>query len=611
MLNRTVRGECVAFPSIRLGRRDMDRWPGMVAAALVLGASASLAAGEPTDTETEQAQGLLKSVSQDVKERRANAEAHQAEIDLGIQELQQQFDTNDPAQRRRAIQKILATQDSRFIPILMELLNDPSAYNRRQAIYALYRLQAKGAADKIGALVSSDPDPQVQHQAAEYGTRLGYQSSKEEIEAFLTRDDFTSHSAAMHLSNSLPDEQEVELLASFLDHKSHHLRKRAVQRLARHDPSLIKPHAMSILRLAGDSDHWVRSAVAGAEEMLQKSITADDLRKLTERKSPCVQAMAYRMLRERGEDTSAEMVAHLTAEAPELRLEALLTFRAAGKGPEKEIVALLDDNDSGVRSYALSAMRSFRFPSAVPKLREIFATESSYHRKYAAQALLAMNESVWEPADPPKVEGSIFGAVAKLAKSDDKAAWDEVINGTDGIVNELAKLEAFPCKRDEMITGGHARRYDVIKQGEGRITERRCIGGNAPQRVQNAMLVHHGDLVIMGIIYDGIVIVTGNLYMHDGYVYDSIVLVQGDFVCGGYIKNSVVIAGEDNTLSMMDGHVGESVIAAGTIESGDSYTSESLYSGDMVSRSSQGVDLRNSRQFSAASVYKRLQKQFE
>lgn len=582
----------------------MDRRLGLV--AIVFLVSAPLAADEPTETEVEQIHSLRRSVSQDVKQRQEKFDAQQAKIDLGIQELQRQFDTNDPAQRQRAIQTILSTREPRFIPILTELLKDPSVRNRREAILALHRLKAKGAADKIGALVSSDTDPQVVHPAAEYGTRLGYHSSREEVERFLTRDDVSSHSVAMHLSNSLPDDQEVEILASFLDHKSHHLRKRAVQRLARHDPNLIKPHAMSVLRLAGDSDHWVRHAVAGAEEVLQKLTTVDDLRKLTGRETPHVQAMAYRMLRERGEDTTAEMVAHLSADDPELRREALLTFLAVGKGPEKEIVALLDDRDSSVKSYALSAMRSFQFRSAVPKLRKIFSTESRYERKRAAEALLAMNESLWEPRDLPKVEGSLFEAVAKLAQGDDLAAWNEVIDETDGIVSKLAELKAFPCKRDDMITGGHAKGYEVLKQGEGRITQRRCIGGNAPQRVQDAILVHHGDLVVKGIIYDGIVIVTGNLYMHDGYVNDSVVIVQGDFVCGGYIQNSVVIAGEDDTLRVMDSHVSKSVIAAGTIESGTSYTSESIYAGEMVSRSSQRVDIRNSRQFNAAPVYKRL-----
>ena len=127
-----------------------------------------------------------------------------------------------------------------------------------------------------------------------------------------------------------------------------------------------------------------------------------------------------------------------------------------------------------------------------------------------------------------------------------------------------------------------------------------------PRRVQNAMLVHHGDLVVKGIIYDAIIVVTGNFYMHDGYVNDSFVIVQGDFVCGGYISNSVVFCGEDKTLRVRDSHVSDSVIAAGTIESGSSYTSESLYAGEMVSRSSDGVDIRNSRQFNAAPFYKQL-----
>lgn len=50
--------------------------------------------------------------------------------------------------------------------------------------------------------------------------------------------------------------------------------------------------------------------------------------------------------------------------------------------------------------------------------------------------------------------------------------------------------------------------------------------------------------VLKGMICNGVVIVSGNLCMHDGCVCESILIVQGDFLGGGYIKNSVVIAGE-------------------------------------------------------------------
>ena len=113
-------------------------------------------------------------------------------------------------------------------------------------------------------------------------------------------------------------------------------------------------------------------------------------------------------------------------------------------------------------------------------------------------------------------------------------------------------------------------------------------------------------MIVKGIIDEAIVIVTGNLYMHDGYVSDSIVIVQGDFVCGGYIKNSVVIAGENKMLSMRDGRISDSVAAADRIET-DSYVSQSLYSGQMVN--SGRSDVHNSAEFDAEPIYKRLRDQ--
>ena len=80
------------------------------------------------------------------------------------------------------------------------------------------RLKADGVAEKVGALLS-DPDPDVQHTAAEYGAHLGYKSSLEEIKRFMAGKDFTSHSAAMHLIGTLPQEQAAPLMAAFLHHR--------------------------------------------------------------------------------------------------------------------------------------------------------------------------------------------------------------------------------------------------------------------------------------------------------------------------------------------------------------------------------------------------------
>ena len=583
----------------------MDQRPEILVVLLAFSVVAPLAAFEP-QSEAEQIERLARSVAQDVKQRQAESDAKKRKLDREIQKLQRQFDTNDQAQRRQAISSILSSRDPRFVPVLSELLADPNAYNRKQAIMALYRLQAKSAINKIGALVSSDPDANVRHQAAEYGTRLGYRSSMKEISRFLADESFTSQSAAMHLSNSLPDDQEVQLLATFLDHKAHHLRIRAVQRLMRHEPKLIKPHVVNVLGLA-DADPTVRRMVAREERMLQELVTSDDLRKLALQAPPFIKVMAYRMLRKRGEDTTAHTLPFLSSKNPEMRSEALLAFRDAGKGPEKEIVALLGDPDSLVSSYALDTTRSLQLRSAVPKLREVFVNGNRYNNKKAARALLEMNESVWEARrQPPAVKGPIFEAVADLTNADKADAWNAVIDGADGIVNELAQLKAFPCKRDDMVKGARVKRHKVMRQGEGWISKRRSIGGNAPQRIQNAVIVHHGDLIVKGIIDEAIVIVTGNLYMHDGYVSDSIVIVQGDFVCGGYIKNSVVIAGENKMLSMRDGRISDSVAAADRIET-DSYVSQSLYSGQMVN--SGRSDVHNSAQFDAEPIYKRLRDQ--
>ncbi|MBN1910705.1 MAG: HEAT repeat domain-containing protein [Pirellulales bacterium] len=335
--------------------------------------------------EAKQIEQLRQAVAKDIK-------ARAVKIDQEFHDLQNDLDNADPDVRARAISSIVHSQDRRLIPVIRTLLSDPNANTRREAILALCRFHAKDAVDEVGKLIS-DPDPDVRHTAAEYGRQLGYKSTTEEVKRFLKDEDFpNSQSIAMHLAQTLPPKEAVLILAAFLDHKSHHLRKRAIWALRQYDTTLVKPYGVSILRLAGDPDSWVRSAVRQDEERLQSLVTTKELWQLSKHGSPETRAMAFRILDKKGEDILREMAANLQAAAPVLREAAIKTFTSKGQGPEKEIVALLDDPDRRVKSAALYAMRSLHFESAVPKLQQIFATGDRSRRMYAAEALLGMDE---------------------------------------------------------------------------------------------------------------------------------------------------------------------------------------------------------------------------
>jgi HEAT repeat protein len=558
---------------------------------------AALVGAEARSDEAAQIEQLVKTMQKDVEQRTT-------EIDEGLQKLQNDLDNPDPAVRSRAIQSILATRDARLIPVITVMLQDPSASTRRKAILALYQFKAEGVADKVGALVS-DSDPDVQHTAAEYGAHLGYKSSLDEVKRFLARNDFTSQSAAMHLARTLPEEQAVPLMATFLHHESHHLRKRAVSNLVKYDGKPLRPYVADILKLAGDSDHWVRGAVGWAEPTLQSLVTIDELRQLTDHASPQVQALAYRMLDSKGAGISERMVFLLSAAQPELRAAALDSFMSAGKGPEKEIVALLDDPDRSVRTRALYAVRRLKFRSAVPKLREILAEEEGSDRRYAAQALMDMNESAWAPTDPPTTRGPLYQAVEKLAGGDESRRT-ELMELTDELVERISKTEGFPCDQSNLLSASGTEQLPVVKHGTGRMENSLCLGARGPVDVREGVMVHHGNVVVNGVILGGIVIVTGDLFLHDGYIRDSIVLVQGKIICNGYINNSIVVAGSDQPLTLLEGYIRGSVAMAKEIDC-NGYLMDSLFDGNMKTRFSSELDLRNSSQFDSKPVYKYLQ----
>ena len=560
--------------------------------------SASLAVEAMSD-EAAQIEQLRKSIKQKV-------DKGQEKIDQGFQKLADDLGSSDPAVRARAIQSILATKDGRLIPVIAALLEHPSAHTRHNAILALSRLRAKGLADKVGALIS-DPKPEVRHAAAEYGTHLGYKSTLKEVKGFVEAADSTSHSMAMHLTRSLPDKQAVPVLAEFLHHKSHHLRKRAVWRLTKYDRKLIRPHAVEILKLAGDSDSWVRSAVSQEKDTLLGLVTKEDLRKLTQNKSGKVQALAFGMLSKKGVDVAKEMTANLSAEDPALRLAALEIFMSAKQGPEKEIVALLDDPDSYVKAYALYAVRQLQLRSSIPKLREIFAADDRSHSRNAARALVGMSVSVWAPTKAPKTAGPVYDAAARLA-SGDATPWPDLLRRTDGLVTGLSKLDGFPCDRAKMVAAADAKDYAIIKNATGGVEKRRCLGARNLASVRDSVVIQHGNLTVNGVIIHSVLIVTGDLYLHEGYIYHSIVLVQGKIICNGYINNSVVAAGEKETLTVSEGYVWGSIATAGQIAC-RGYLKDSLFAGTLKGRTRYENDLRNSKEIDSEAVYRHLQQQ--
>ncbi|MDP6637182.1 MAG: HEAT repeat domain-containing protein [Phycisphaerae bacterium] len=564
----------------------------LILLSLVLSASA---AADDKASEEDQLKQLREKVARRVEKKRAKH-------DEALQKLLDDLDSPSNTVRSRAISNILATRDTRLIPTITMLLHDPSAFNRRHAILALYKLKAPNVADKIAPLML-DRDPQVQHTAAEYGSALGYKANMGEIDRFLDRPDFTSQSAAMHLINTLPGKEAAPMLAEFLDHKSHHLRKRAIWGLLALKTSLVQPYALKIIKLAGDSDTWVRNEVSRSETKLMDMLKTDEIRNLTTHTSPNVRAAAFRMLGKKGVDILAEMTAHLSSKDAVLRLEAVKYFSSKRKGPEKAIVKLLNDPDRTVRAYALYGMKTLRFESAEPILRNIVAEGNRSDRKHAAAALLAMNKRIIPRTEPPKVSGPVFQAAAELAAGKQEN-WKKLLDKTNAMVEGLSKLEGFPCDTKKLLSPDAAGKLPITKKGAGRLYRTRYVGSDSPGSLGEAVVAVHGNLEIKGVINKSIIIVTGDFYVHDGYIYNSIVLVQGKIVSNGYLYNSIVLAGGDKLMAIDNGYIYDSIAAAGEIVC-DSYYKNSLLSGK-ISSVRERTDLRNSSMIDAKLIYKYL-----
>lgn len=240
---------------------------------------------EPSDDPFERIGGVVEA---------SIAQARDAELEQ-LQALERQLHDDDPAVRDRALYTILRSEDARMAPAMVAALGYTEARMRREAILALMRVRADGVEQAVGALIETDPDPRVRHAAAEYGRQLGYVASEGQIDRLLAEPDFGSQSMAMHLCQSLPEHRVAQVMSKFLDHESHHLRKRAVIGLMRCDAAFVAPYAVQIIEMAGDTDGWVRGEVRRSERDLAAMLTAAQLRPLAEHESEEVRETAERI----------------------------------------------------------------------------------------------------------------------------------------------------------------------------------------------------------------------------------------------------------------------------------------------------------------------------
>jgi hypothetical protein len=172
------------------------------------------------------------------------------------------------------------------------------------------------------------------------------------------------------------------------------------------------------------------------------------------------------------------------------------------------------------------------------------------------------------------------------------------------MVKGLSKLEGFPCDTKKLLSRTAAAKLPIAKKAADRLSGARYVGTDSLSRTDGAFVVVHGNLAVKRIIVKSIIVVTGDFYLHDGYISDSIVLVQGKVISGAYLRNSIVVAGSDKLMAIDDGYVYGSIAAAGEIVC-DGYYKDSLLS-ENVRSTHEKTDLRNSSTIDSKLIYKHL-----
>ena len=246
-----------------------------------------------------------------------------------------------------------------------------------------------------------------------------------------------------------------------------------------------------------------------------------------------------------------------------------------------------------------------------PRLREIVATSNvRRQRNHAATALISLNEPVWPRDTQPNVEGCLYESAADLVDGDENA-WKHFSKTIAKLKGSFEALEAFPCNAKLLPKLSELEQMPIIKNAIGQLRGRRCFAADDPIDLDNSLAVIHGNLTINGNIRKSIVVVTGDVYLHDGAVTNSLVFAQGRFICDGGIRNSIVVVGDDKPLHVDDYGISKSIVVAGTLIFEDSM-SESVFDAELPgggeSRSSFSRRIRNSSTFDAELMRRLLRK---
>lgn len=531
------------------------------------------------------------------------------EDEIQFRKLKKGLKSKNESDRAAALEKLFSASDQKHIPLLIEMLKDSSENNVRRAIITLSKLNATEAADRIGELMQND-NASVASAAAVSALKLGYKSNLVEVQNLHERKSPIHIKSLIGLAGTLAEEEAIEFLTPFLESRSVTYRQLVIEQLAKFENETLSPMALNLVKSMSRNRYLRSRSDKEFQSRILKLVTVDELKELIKDDSLNMQELAFEMLESKGVDITKTMTFRLRSKSPEKRMHALEWLIKAGKCTDQQLVGMLEDPDESVRQKAISYVAKKKIPESLPFLRKSFEqSENEYERRYAAKALINLGQPIFTRQVRPEDNSYLFRLASEIGRGD-QALIKELSKKVNQIIEHTRSLDAFPIRKSKLKDLAGVYEFSPIKNAIGRVTKRVCLNTNTAISVSDSLVAVDGNLTLQSTVSGSVIVVPGDLYAHNCTLDGCIVLVQGRFVCNGYIKDSIVVVGREDTLVVDEGYLTKSVVAAGLL-SIDGYVSESLISGAVESVDDLGTatSIRNSSVYESQQIYKLLSQQ--
>lgn len=337
--------------------------------------------------------------------------------------------------RRAAIERVVAANDRRVVPLLIEALNDPWVVVREAAARGLGKLKASEALPRLLELVAEDQNADVRRAA---GWALGAIGDARCIEALLKLGAEQAR-FRVHVIEIVSrfGRAAVPTLINALQRASLTVRIDAASTLGRiQDPAALKP----LLATLSAPEPMLRARAAEAIGQLGDARAVPHLLPLLRDPEPEVSLAALQTLSQMSDEKSVpHLLPFLQHAQPECRgLAAAAIGRCGDDAAAAALMPLVTDPDVTVRQRAVESLGNLQWPGAVAGLMVALDDLNPGVRRRAAEALGELRDVAALPAlteklldDSSEVRRASAGALGSLGQNSAVPALSQLV------VNEL------------------------------------------------------------------------------------------------------------------------------------------------------------------------------